>query len=134
MRSFTAVFLIALGISVAGSGKASAQAAFSVNVAAGHQVRALWTYSINPDCTSLGPIVVRITQAPQQGRVSIRNDRAFPNFPNSNVRNVCNARRVPGVAAYYQAASGYVGFDSISFDVIFPSGSYRQYTTNIQVR
>lgn len=70
----------------------------------------------------------------QHGRVTIRSGGVFPNFPASNVRNVCNTRRVPGVEAYYRPEPGYLGFDSVGFETIFPSGDYRTYTANIQVR
>lgn len=111
---------------------ASAQTTY--NVVAGGRVRVNWAYSVNPDCSSDGQVVMRITEAPQHGRISISNGRLFPNYPSSNVRNVCNTRRVPGVEAYYQPAAGYLGYDSVSFEIIFPSGTYRQYTANIQVR
>lgn len=132
MHRFAATGFAALSLSVAWSGAATAQATF--NVAAGHQVRVYWAYSLNPDCTPDGQVVVRITQPPQHGRITIRNGRLFPNYPSSNSRNVCNTRRVPGVEAYYQPASGYIGLDSASFDTIFPNGTYRQFTSNIQVR
>jgi hypothetical protein len=93
-----------------------------------------WAISLNPDCTSQGQSVMRLTQAPQHGRITIRNASLYPNYPSSNSRNVCNTRRVPGVEAYYQPESGYIGFDSAGFEIIFPNGSYRQFTANIQVR
>jgi hypothetical protein len=132
MPKFAVAGFAALGLAVAWSGTASAQTAF--NVAAGHEVRVYWAYSLNPDCTPDGQIVVRMTQPPQHGRVAIRNGRPFPNYPSSNTRNVCNVRRVPGIEAYYQPSSGYTGPDSASFETIFPNGEYRQYTANIQVR
>ena len=82
----------------------------------------------------MGEIVVRITQAPQHGRVAIKNSRSFPNFPSSNSRSTCNTRRSPGVEAFYQPASGYTGFDSVAFEVIYPTGSDRQFSANIQVK
>jgi hypothetical protein len=132
MLKFAAAGLAALGLIVTWSGAASAQTTF--NVAAGHQVRVNWAISLNPDCTPDGQIVVRMTQPPQHGRVTIRNGRAFPNYPSSNIRNVCNTRRVPAVESYYRPEPGYTGFDSVSFETIFPGGSYRQNTANIQVR
>ena len=132
MRKFALACMAALGLLVAWSGAASAQSA--INVVAGHQVQVRWAYSLNPDCSSAGQIVVRITQPPQHGRVVIRNGRGFPNFPSSSNFSTCNTRRVAGIAAYYQPESGYVGFDSVGFETIYPNGSYRQDTKNIQVR
>jgi hypothetical protein len=132
MRKFAAAGVAAIFISVIWPGGASAQATY--NVAAGHQLRVLWAYSLNPDCSSLGQVVVRVTQQPQHGRIAVRNGHAFPTFASSNSRSVCNTRRVPGVEAYYQAPAGFTGFDSVGFEAIFPSGSYQQITRNIQVR
>jgi hypothetical protein len=132
MRKYAAASVAAFGLSTLWSGAASAQATY--NVVAGHEVRVVWAYSLNPDCSSLGQVVVRVTQPPQHGRVTIRNSRSFPNFASSNSHSVCNTRRVPGVEGYYRPASGYAGPDSVSFDVIYPSGNYQQSTANIQVR
>jgi len=132
MQKFATTCFATLGLSVIWSAAASAQTTY--NVVAGHEVRVHWAISLNPDCTPDGQIVVRITQPPQHGLVTIRNGRAFPNYPSSNIRNVCNTRRVPAVEAYYRPELGYTGFDSVSFETIFPAGSYRQNTANIQVR
>lgn len=132
MGRFVAACFVAFTLSVAWSGAATAQT--TINVVAGHQVQVRWAYSVNPDCTSYGQIVVRITQPPQHGRVVIRNGRGFPNFPSSSKFYVCNTRRVPGVAAFYQPEPGYAGFDSVGFETIYPNGDYRQDTKNIQVR
>jgi hypothetical protein len=132
MARFVAACLVAFGLSVTWSGTAAAQA--TINVVAGHQVQVRWAYSVNPDCSSAGQIVVRITQPPQHGRVVIRNGRNFPNFPNSSKFYVCNTRRVPGVEAFYQSEPGYTGFDSVGFETIYPNGAYRQDTKNVQVR
>lgn len=127
-----AACLAACSAAVAGSGCAWAQTTY--NVVAGHEVRVNWGVAINPDCRSSGQVVMRVTQPHQHGRVTIRSGGVFPNFPASNVRNVCNTRRVPGVEAYYRPEPGYLGFDSVGFETIFPSGDYRTYTANIQVR
>ena len=132
MRSIAAAGLMVLVLSIAWSGDALAQTTY--NVVPGHQVRVLWAYSLNPDCTSLGQVVVRMTQPPQHGRVTTRSGRSFPTFASSNSHSVCNTRRVPGVEAYYQPAAGYAGSDAVSFEVMFPSGNYQQSTANIQVR
>jgi hypothetical protein len=132
MGKFAAACVGALGLSAAWANNASAQTAY--NVVAGHEVKVYWAYSLNPDCTPNGQIVVRLTQQPQHGRIAIRNARLFPNYPSSNIRYVCNTRRVPGIEAYYHPASGYIGFDTAAFESIFPNGEYRTYAASIQVR
>jgi len=122
-------------VAVAGLGIWSGDArAQTYNAISGRPLRILNAYSTNPDCSSIGQAVVRMTQAPQHGHVIIRSASIYPNFPASNPRSACNARRVPGVEAVYVSERGYLGFDSASFDIIYASGSYRQYTPTINVR
>src|SRR4051812_26272093 len=60
MGKFAAAGFTAFCVLIVAFTEASAQT--TLNVAAGHQLRVLWAYSLNPDCSSLGEIVVRITQ------------------------------------------------------------------------
>jgi hypothetical protein len=55
-------------------------------------------------------------------------------FRESNVRSVCNTRRVAGTSAHYVSQRGYVGPDSTTVEVIWPSGRLVQMTYNISVR
>ena len=91
-------------------------------VASGRPLQLYRAYSTNPDCTSAGAVVLRVVQPPAHGRVSIRQAGVFPNFPESNPRNVCNRRRVPGVQAIYTSQRGYLGPDSVVLQVLFPAG------------
>jgi len=75
MREFA---LASVAVLLLSPGVALAQAAY--NVTAGHQVRVYYAYAVNPDCTSVGQVVIRMTQAPQHGRITMRNGSAFPNF------------------------------------------------------
>jgi hypothetical protein len=79
-------------------------------------------YSTNPDCSSAGSVVLRVAQAPEHGRVSIRRTGVFPSFPESNLRNACNRRRVPGVQAVYVSQRGYLGADLVVLEAIYPRG------------
>jgi hypothetical protein len=96
--------------------------------------RVYWGVAVNPDCTSMGQTVIRLTQAPQHGRITIRNASMFPNFPESNPRNICNRRRIPGAEAVYRPDRGYAGPDSAGFELIAPNGAYRSGSVNIMVR
>jgi len=92
------------------------------------------TASANPDCTSAGEVVIRVTEAPRYGRVSISRSGVFLNFPASNPRSVCNHRRIPGTVATYVAQRGYAGPDSLSLEAIYPTGELRQGSFQIMVR
>jgi hypothetical protein len=128
MRTVTIAVVAGL---VAWSGAASAR---TFNVVSGGSVRVAQAYSLNPDCTPIGKPAIRMTQPPQHGRVTIRSARIYPAFPASNPRIVCNTHRVPALEGVYIADRGYVGTDSSSFEIIYGSGNYRQYTVSITVR
>ncbi len=102
-------------------------------VASGRPLQLYHAYSTNPDCSSAGTVVLRVTQPPLHGRVSISHTGVFPNFPESNLRNVCNRRRVPGVQAIYVSQRGYVGPDFVVLQALYPAGRGRNITISISV-
>jgi hypothetical protein len=91
-------------------------------VASGRPLLLYQAYSTNPDCSSAGTVVLRIAQAPEHGRVSIRQAGVFPRFPESNPRSACNRRRVSGVEATYVSQRGYLGPDFVVLEALFPAG------------
>jgi hypothetical protein len=103
-------------------------------VASGQTLKLTFFCNINPDCSAAGAPTIRITKPPEHGRVSVTHTRDFCQFPPSNPRNVCNTRRVAGVAARYIAPRNYTGYDSVGVEVFFPSGQLRTGTYNISVR
>jgi hypothetical protein len=91
-------------------------------VASGRPLMLYRAWSTNPDCTSAGTVVMRVAQQPEHGRITIRRTGVFPSFAESNLRSVCNRRRVPGVQATYVSQRGYIGPDFTSLEVLFPEG------------
>ena len=91
-------------------------------VASGRPLLLYQAYSTNPDCSSAGTVVLRIAQAPEHGRVSIRQAGVFQRFPESNPRSACNRRRVSGVEATYVSQRGYLGPDLVVLEALFPAG------------
>ncbi|MGJ4993375.1 hypothetical protein ACQR0Z_03090 [Bradyrhizobium sp. HKCCYLS3077] len=89
--------------------------------------------SVNPDCTALGNVEVRVVQGPEHGRVSVSRTRVFPNYAAGNLRSTCNARRVPGVLVTYVSQRGYVGDDLVVIEVFFPNGRAQRATVAIRV-
>jgi transglutaminase-like putative cysteine protease len=102
--------------------------------AAGQKVRLEFLYSLDPDCSSVGATVVRILEPPHHGRLMIENGQGFSNFAKDNQRYDCNARKSDGTYVFYQAEDGYEGKDSITLDIIFPSGlaSKRHYAMDVR--
>ncbi len=109
-----------------------AQAATKV-VASGRPLMLYQASSTNPDCTAAGSVVLRVAQAPEHGRVTIRNTGVFPRFSDSNIRSACNRRRVPGVEATYTSQRGYLGSDLVILEALFPAGRGVKVTIPIRV-
>ena len=89
--------------------------------------------SVNPDCSALGNVEVRVAQGPEHGKVSIRRTWVFPNYAAVNLRSACNARRVAGVLVTYVSQRGYVGDDLVVIEVFFPNGRAQRTTIAIRV-
>src|SRR5262245_868774 len=119
--AFTVVFSL-LSVS-------SAQSQTAVkHVIAGNSLKLSFFNSTNPDCSSRGQSTVRITRAPEHGRLSSRTASDFPSS-----RSQCHQRRVPGTAFYYQSQRGFAGTDYVEAEVVFPSGNLRRYSYTINV-
>jgi hypothetical protein len=82
-----------------------------------------FVYNTSPDCTGDGYAEIRITEQPLNGRVDVTKASDFPSFPPSNVRQVCNSRRVPGIQVRYTSRAGFVGSDVVGMESIFPRGA-----------
>jgi tetratricopeptide (TPR) repeat protein len=103
-------------------------------VAAEQKSRLEFLYSLNPDCSSEGQMVVRTSEPPQHGMLTIENGQEATNFPKDNQRFACNNQKSDGVFVFYQPAPGYTGTDSITVYVIFPFGtaSTRHYSIEVK--
>jgi hypothetical protein len=79
-------------------------------------------------------MVVRTSEPPQHGILTIENGQGATNFPKDNQRFACNNQKSDGVFVFYQPAPGYTGTDSITVYVIFPFGtaSTRHYSIEVK--
>jgi transglutaminase-like putative cysteine protease len=107
---------------------------FTRTAAADKKLRLEFLYSIQPDCSSVGPTTVRIFEQPQHGTLAIEDGQGFTNFPKDNQRYECNTRRSDGTLVFYQPGPGYTGADSLTLDIIFPSGSTAKWHYSIEVK
>jgi len=106
----------------------------SLTALSGKPLKLNFSNATNPDCTSVGETVVRLTQAPQHGKVTISKASDFPSFPKKNVRHACNKKRVAGTKTTYMSERGYLGTDAAGIEIIFPTGgtARRSYTINVK--
>jgi hypothetical protein len=91
-------------------------------VAADQKLRVAFLYSIQPNCSSAGQIVVRVLEQPQHGTLTIEEGQGFTIFPKDNPRSACNAAKSDGTLVFYRANHDYLGTDSVSLYISYPSG------------
>ena len=89
--------------------------------------------ALNPDCSPLGPVVVKVTAPPDHGSVHIAQGMIFSDFKPGDPPYFCNARRTPATLVSYRAAAGYSGDDVAVIQVFFPSGRAPLIRYNITV-
>jgi hypothetical protein len=106
----------------------------SLTAISGKPLKLNFSNAINPDCTSKGEPVVRLSQAPQHGKVTISKASDFPSFPKGNARRDCNKKRVAGTQTVYVSERGYFGTDAAAIEIIFPTGATarRSYIINVK--
>ncbi|GBQ96993.1 hypothetical protein GLI01_02490 [Gluconacetobacter liquefaciens] len=88
-------------------------------------------FMLNPDCSVVGQVTVRVQDMPAHGTVTIEPGAYYSNYAVGDQRQVCNMRPRQGVRAIYHPADGAVGPDRFSILVITPFG--RSWTTDIHV-
>ena len=90
--------------------------------------------SINPDCSPIGMPTVRLIDGPSHGVVTTDRGRDFLTFPASNLRHVCNRRRVAGLKLFYQSETKFFGTDRVRILIVSGSGTEREATYDVRVR
>ena len=90
-------------------------------------------FSLNPDCSLMGPTTVRVLQQPQHGKVSVIQSDVYPAFPSTNQRYACNLKPVRGEVVIYTSEPGYVGADNAVVEAYFPSANMQTVRYLIQV-
>jgi hypothetical protein len=83
-------------------------------------------YSVNPDCSADGTVVVRVLKEPAHGTFGSRTAMVFPSFPSENPRAHCDSRRVSGQEQTYKSKPGYTGPDDLEFEFIYPHGDTKR--------
>ncbi|MEJ0077519.1 MAG: hypothetical protein WDO17_19190 [Alphaproteobacteria bacterium] len=100
----------------------------------GKPLKLNFSNTTNPDCSSVGETLVRLTQAPQHGKITISKASDFPSFPKGNARRDCNKKRVAGTQTVYVSEPGYTGTDSAAIEIIFPTGGTARRSFAITVK
>jgi hypothetical protein len=90
--------------------------------------------SLHEDCTPSGEIIIRVKSQPNHGSVTIKKGQIYPSYPSDNPRNVCNSKKAVGMTVDYVSEPDYVGSDSFSLLVLFPSGNGSEVNYSIDVK
>jgi hypothetical protein len=91
-------------------------------VAAGQKLRVAFLYSIQPNCSPVGQIAIRILEQPQHGTLTIEEGQGFTIFADDNPRAACNTSKSDGTLVFYRPNDDYLGTDAISLSISYPSG------------
>jgi hypothetical protein len=107
---------------------------FARFVASGAKQRIGFYADINPDCSAVGEITVRVTKQPEHGTVETTGSTDYVHFSKENVRSKCNQHRVKGTLVNYKAAEKYTGKDEFDLLILYPDGLAREHHFDMTVR
>jgi hypothetical protein len=88
---------------------------------------------LNPDCSPVGDLIVRVAKNPEHGVVTLRRGEGYTSYGTQNPRYQCSFRPTSGMSVIYLSNPGYVGPDSLAVDV-FGGGSEGQQTYDLTVK
>src|SRR5579871_4390246 len=81
----------------------------------GKPVTVYYFYSLHPDCTQAGSVLVEVIKRPRNGAVLVEhNVQHFPEYPLTNARYRCSTQKVASEAVTYTAPPGFTGTDFFS--------------------
>jgi hypothetical protein len=103
-------------------------------VASGAKQRMNFYAHINPDCSAVGDVTVRVTKQPEHGTLETAASTDYVHFPKENVRSKCNQHKVKGMLVNYKAAEKYTGKDEFELLILYPDGLAREHHFDISVR
>jgi hypothetical protein len=103
-------------------------------VASGTNQRIGFFTALNPDCTAMGNVNIRVTKQPEHGSTETTPTINFPTYPKAHSRSKCNDHKVRGVQVSYKSAEKYVGSDELELLVLFPNGFAWEVRYDIDVR
>jgi len=107
---------------------------FSRFVGSGARQRMGFYVQINPDCSAVGDINVRVTKQPEHGTVETTVSTDYVHFSKENIRSKCNQHKVKGMLVNYKAAEKYTGNDAFDLLTLYPDGLAREHHFDISVR
>jgi hypothetical protein len=114
--------------------KLETQTLTRVVFASGAKHRIGFYFDLNPDCSAVGDIGVRVTKQPEHGTVETVAATDYVKFPKENIRSKCNRHKVKGTLVNYKTAEKYTGKDEFDLLIFYPGGYARELHFDISVR
>ena len=102
--------------------------------ASGAKHRIGFYVDLNPDCSAVGDINVRVTKQPEHGTVETVAATDYVRFPKENIRSKCNRHKVKGTLVNYKTAEKYTGKDEFDLLILYPGGFAQELHFDISVR
>ena len=88
--------------------------------------------SVDRDCSSRGPVAVRVVDGPASGEIQVAQGPGYSHFTGDYQR--CDAYKVFGSDVTYVPQKSFAGSDTVKIDVTYPSGRERIETFTITVK
>lgn len=107
-------------ITVPGGGGSSN---YTKHTTPGKTVRLSFYRHLNPDCSPIDGLVVRVNKEPENGHAKVSNVREFPHFRKNDLLYACSKRRVSGKIVSYTPKRGFTGQDWVNVEVITGTGN-----------
>jgi len=107
---------------------------FTRFVASGAKQRIGFYADLNPDCSAVGDINVRVTKQPEHGTVETIVTTDYAYYHKENIRVKCNQHKVKGTLVNYKAAEKYSGKDEFDLLILYPDGFARELHYDMTVR
>jgi hypothetical protein len=123
---------ILLALTFAAGAAAQTYGNYSKTMAAGKTLLLAHYASVNGDCSSRGPVEVRVVSGPSSGVIRVAQGLGYGHF--SGDYQQCSAYKVFGANVNYAPQKGFIGSDSVQLDAIYPTGLERIETFTINVK
>jgi hypothetical protein len=107
---------------------------FARVVASGAKLRIGFYTFLNPDCSAIGDVNVRVTKKPEHGTVETVPRMEYPSYSKENIRSKCNQHKVKGTLVNYKTAEKYTGNDEFDLLILYPTGFASEHHFDISVR
>ena len=107
---------------------------FTRFVASGAKQRIGFYADLNPDCSAVGDINVRVTKQPEHGTVETLVTTDYAYYHKENIRVKCNQHKVKGTLVNYKAAEKYTGNDELELLILLPNGLAWEHHFDMRVR